>query len=161
MEIVLVDLPEIAVIGKEGLCTEQQNIVPVLWQEANTHFPEVAELGLKAPDGTYLGFWGAMSDEGKTFQPWTHQFSRGLYLAGIQTEVTAQAPEGWTKWILPARTYLVIDVSPETYGDTFREVIRTVLPERRMKLAGAVCDYTEPSTGKSKLYFPVEVLTKT
>jgi hypothetical protein len=25
-----------------------------------------------------------------------------------------------------------------------------------MKLAGAVCDFTEPATGQNKLFFPVE-----
>ena len=28
-------------------------------------------------------------------------------------------------------------------------------PELGMKLAGAVCDFTEPATGQKKLFFPV------
>ena len=30
------------------------------------------------------------------FGPWTHQFARGLYLAGVETYADAIAPEGWT-----------------------------------------------------------------
>ena len=41
----------------------EKNIVQQLWQEANSHFNEVAALGMKNSDGTYVGFWGAMSDE--------------------------------------------------------------------------------------------------
>ena len=63
IEIKIIDLPMYAVIGKEGLCTTKENIVQQLWQEANFHFNEVAALGMKNSDGTYVGFWGAMSDE--------------------------------------------------------------------------------------------------
>lgn len=59
----------------------------------------VAALGMKNSDGTYVGFWGAMSDESRSFRPWTHQFTRGLYLAGVETYADAVAPEGWTKWV--------------------------------------------------------------
>ena len=82
MEIEIIDLPAITVIGKEGLCTADKNIAQQLWQEADAHFHEVAALGKKNPDGTYVGFWGAMSDESRSFRPWTHRFTRGLYLAG-------------------------------------------------------------------------------
>lgn len=156
MDIRIIELPEIAVIGKEGLCTEEKNIVSQLWQEANSHFSEVAALGMKEADGGYVGFWGLMSDESRSFQPWTNHFSRGLYLAGIETYADRIAPEGWVKWIMPARTYLVADVEPDSYSEIFRTVINKVIPEKGMKLAGAACDFTEPSTGKNKLFFPVE-----
>lgn len=158
MEIKIIDLPMIAVIGKEGLCTTEKNIVEQLWREANSHFDEVAALGMKNSDGTYVGFWGAMSDESKSFRPWTHQFTRGLYLAGVETYADAIAPEGWTKWVMPARKYIVVDVEPNRYGAIFDEVINRTISEKGMKLAGAVCDYTEPATGKNKLFFPVESL---
>lgn len=45
----------------------------------------MAALGMKNSDGTYVGFWGAMSNESRSFRPWTHQFTRGLYLAGVET----------------------------------------------------------------------------
>lgn len=158
MEIKILDLPEIAVIGKEGLCTAEKNIVQQLWQEANQHFHEVAALAMRNPDGTYAGFWGAMSDESKAFRPWTHQFSRGLYLAGVETYADAIAPEGWTKWVMPARKYIVVDVEPNRYDEIFDEVIHHIISEKGMKLVGVVCDYTEPATGKNKLFFPVASL---
>ena len=136
----------------------RKNIVQQLWQEANCHFNEVAALGLKNPDGTYVGFWGAMSDESRPFRPWTHQFTRGLYLAGIEAYAGAIAPEGWAKWVMPARKYIVVDVEPSRYGEIFEEAINNAISEKGMKLAGAVCDYTEPVTGKNKLFFPVEFL---
>ncbi len=158
MDVKVIDLPTITVIGKEGLCTAEKNIVQQLWQEANCHFNEVAALGLKNPDGTYVGFWGAMSDESRSFRPWTHQFTRGLYLAGIEAYAGAIAPEGWAKWVMPARKYIVVDVEPSRYGEIFEEAINNAISEKGMKLAGAVCDYTEPVTGKNKLFFPVEFL---
>ena len=42
MEIKIVDLPEIAIIGKEGFCTEDANIVQNLWKQANENFDEVS-----------------------------------------------------------------------------------------------------------------------
>ena len=78
----IIDLPEITIIGKEGLCTKEKNVVQALWQQANAHFNEIADLGMKNPDGSFVGFWGAMSDETMSFLPWTDNFSRGLYLAG-------------------------------------------------------------------------------
>ena len=149
------DLPRVAIIGKEGLCTRGQNAAPGLWAEANAHFAEVADLGMKDPDGSYTGFWGAMSDKGRNFLPWEDDFTTGLYLAGVEVPENAQAPEGWAKWVLPARRYLAVEVEPERYADIFAETLRS-LPERHLRLAGAVCDFTDPGTGKSSLFFPVE-----
>ena len=59
----MIDLPEIAIIGKEGLCTKEKNVAQELWQQANSAFREIADLGMKNTDGSFVGFWGAMSDE--------------------------------------------------------------------------------------------------
>ena len=159
MEFRTVDLPEIAIIGKEGLCTADKNIVSELWAEANSRFGEVAELGMKEKEGpragAYVGFWGAMSDETGSFMPWTDNFTRGLYLAGVEVGMDARAPEGWTRWVMPARTYLVTDVGPGRYGEIFSEMIGRIIPGQGLKLSGAVCDYTEPATGINRLFFPV------
>jgi predicted transcriptional regulator YdeE len=152
----IVDLPEITVIGKEGLCTKEKNVVRDLWAQANSGFGDVADLGMKNADGSYTGFWGAMSDETMSFMPWTDDFTRGLYLAGIEVYQDAAVPAGWVRWVLPARKYLVTEVDPDSYQETFRYVISRLIPELGMKLAGAVCDFTEPSTGRNKLFFPVE-----
>ncbi len=150
-----IDLPEIRIIGRQGLCTREHNRAQELWAEANAHFAEVAPLGMKEPDGSFTGFWGAMSDEDMRFQPWTEGFTRGMYLAGIEVAQDKEAPEGWTKWVLPARTYLVCDVEAPRYAEIFDEVIEKVIPEMGLALDGAVCDYTKPSTGQNRLFFPV------
>ena len=152
----IIDLPRIAIIGKEGLCTKEKNVVQDLWQQANSNFSDVADLGMKNADGSFVGFWGAMSDETMSFLPWTEDFSRGLYLAGVEVYEDTIAPDGWVKWVMPSRKYLVTEVNPESYVETFGTVINSLIPELRMKLAGAVCDFTEPTTGQNKLFFPVE-----
>ena len=106
----------------------------------------------------FVGFWGAMSDETMSFMPWTNNFTRGYYLAGIEVNKEAQAPEGWKKWIMPARKYFVTEVMFENYMETFMEVLETEIPAKNMRLSGAACDYTEPSTGKNFIFFPVQDL---
>ena len=154
MEIKIIDLPMITVIGKEGLCTAEKNIAQQLWQEANSHFNEVAALGMKNSDGTYVGFWGAMSDESRSFRPWTHRFTTGLYLAGVETDAEAAAPEGWTKWIVPSYEYIRVECVSK---DTFLRGLQ-YLQDNSFELVGAVHDYTDSKTGKTYMLFPVRVL---
>ncbi|WP_051538152.1 GyrI-like domain-containing protein [Butyrivibrio proteoclasticus] len=152
----IVDLPKIAIIRKEGLCTKEKNIVQDLWQQANSNFSEIADVAMKNADGSFVGFWGAMSDETMSFMPWTDDFSRGLYLAGVEVDEDTETPDGWTKWVMPARKYLVTEVNSDNYSEIFKRVITSLIPDLGMKLAGAVCDFTEPATGQNKLFFPVE-----
>ena len=147
---------KIAIIGKEGLYTKGKNVAQDLWQQANSDFREIADLGMKNADGSFVGFWGAMSDEMLSFLPWTDDFSRGLYLAGVEVYEDTAAPHGWVKWVMPARKYLVTKVTPESYRETFDSVIHSLIPKPGMKPAGAVCDFTEPATGQNKLFFSVE-----
>ena len=150
------DLPEIAIIGKEGLCTKEKNAAQDLWRQANSDFREIADLGMKNADGSFVGFWGAMSDETLSFLPWTDDFSRGLYLAGVEVYEDTPVPDGWVKWVMPARKYLVTEVHSESCRELFEYVIKSLIPELGLRLAGAVCDFTEPATGQNKLFFPVE-----
>ena len=131
-------------------------MVQTLWQQAESNFNEVADIGMKNADGSFVGFWGAMSDETMAFMPWSDDFSTGLYLAGIEVYEDTVVPEGWVKWVMPARKYLVTDVTPDSYAEMFGSVINSLIPELGMKLVGAVCDFTEPATGQNKLFFPVE-----
>ena len=156
MKYEIIDLPVIAVIGKEGLCTKEKNVVQNLWQQANSNFSEIADLGMKNADGSFVGFWGAMSDETMSFMPWTDDFSKGLYLAGVEVYKDTPVPDGWVKWVMPARKYLVTEVTLESYGEIFGYAINSLIPGLGLKLAGAVCDFTEPATGQNKLFFPVE-----
>lgn len=155
MEIKQRKLGPISVIGKEGLCTKDHNIVSQLWQEANTHFAEIADLGMKEADGSYVGFWGLMTDKTRQYQPWEDGFSTGLYLAGLEVANACPAPEGWVKWAVPERDYLIVEIENGQYQAAFTVGLEE-LPRRGCRLSGAVCDYTEPRTGKNFLFFPYE-----
>lgn len=52
---------------------------------------------------------------------------------------------------MPARKYMAVDVEPDRYGEIFDQVIHNTISEKGMRLAGAVCDYTEPATGKIEI----------
>ncbi len=139
------------VIGKEGSTNDGEGFIQRLWQEANSHFDEVEHLAKKDEDGNILGIWGAMSDFSHSFQPWENRFSQGLYLAGVECLDDANAPEGWTKWVIPGYEYLYVEnESP----DTFPSMIR-YLRENNLGLAGAVQDFNCPETGKAYSFFPV------
>lgn len=155
MEIKMVDLGPIAVIGKEGVCTRERNIVSELWENANANFSEIAALGMKEQDGSYVGFWGLMSDVGRQYLPWEDDFTTGLYLAGLEVSEDTPVPDGWVKWIVPKRTYLVLEIENGRYMEAFRCGLEE-LPKRSLKLSGAVCDYTAPGTGKNYLFYPCE-----
>ncbi len=138
------------VIGKEGSTADGADFIQKLWENANSHFAEVAHLAKKNPDGSLAGIWGAMSDFSRSFEPW-EEFSRGLYLAGVECEDTAEPPEGWTKWSIPGYEYICVEMEGET---TFPDTLK-YLKENQLSLAGAVHDFTCPQTGKSYMYFPV------
>ena len=140
-----------SVIGKEGSTMEGEGFVARLWERAARDFAEVAHLAKKEDDGSYSGFWGAMSDCSRSFRPWEDDFSRGLYLAGVECMPGAEAPEGWTKWTLPGFTYLVTS----DVDGAFSRMIR-YLGEQGLPLAGAVQEFTDPRTGERKLYFPIQ-----
>ena len=141
------------VIGKEGSTNDGEGFIGRLWEDANSHFGEIAHLAKKDENGVPLGVWGAMSDFSRSFKPWTN-FSEGLYLAGAECEDGAEAPEGWVKWTIPAYEYLRV----ECEGDnTFPDMIK-YLDENGFTLAGAVHDFTCPQTGKSYMLFPIKRL---
>jgi len=142
------------IIGKEG-CTEQgTDFIAKLWQDANAHFEEVEHLAKRDENGKLGGFWGAMSDMSRNFLPWEENFSKGRYLAGIECEDSAEAPEGWTKWVVPGFVYLYAECEGT---DTFSKMLQ-YMDERDITLAGAVHDFTCPQTGKNYMFFPIRKL---
>ena len=88
------------VIGKEGSTLDGEGFIQRLWVDANSHFGEVQHLAKKDENGNISGIWGAMSDFSHSFNPW-EDFNKGLYLAGVECRDDAEAPNGWTKWIIP------------------------------------------------------------
>lgn len=141
------------VIGKEGSTLEGDGFIQKLWNDANSHFEEVRPLAKKDEDGQLVGIWGAMSDFSRSFAPW-EDFCRGLYLAGVECNDDAEAPEGWTKWIIPGYEYIYVEQEKE---DTFSRTLQ-YLEENGISLAGAVHDFTCPRTGKNYMFFPVRKL---
>lgn len=138
------------VIGKEGSTLDGEGFIQKLWDDANGHFDEVAHLAKRDENGNLVGIWGAMSDLSHSFQPWEDGFSKGLYLAGVECVDSAEAPDGWTKWMIPGYEYLVV----ENHDGAFRDTIRQ-MNDKGIALVGAVHDYTDPATGKGYLYFPI------
>jgi len=139
------------VIGKEGSTLDGQGFIQKLWEDANSHFNEVQPLAKKDENGQLLGIWGAMSDLSRSFRPWEDNFSKGLYLAGVECEDNAEAPEGWTKWTVPGYEYLYVEVEEE---NTFEDVLN-YMNINGLTLGGAVHDFTCPETGKNYMFFPI------
>ncbi len=154
MEIQRIIKPSFSVIGKEGSTADGPGFVQRLWAEANAHFEEVVPLAKRDGNGVPLGFWGAMTDFSRTFQPWEDGFSRGLYLAGVECEDDAVAPEGWSKWTVPGFVYLRAECDSPTLFSDMLEYLR----EQGLELAGAVHDFTDPKTGKNCMLFPIQRL---
>lgn len=151
MEIKRCQKESFVVIGKEGQTSDGKDFIQKLWEEANDHFDEVRPLTKRNEKGEMVGFWGAMSDMKKTFQPWDH-FKEGLYLAGVECKDDAKAPEGWVKWVIPGYEYIYTECRDD---ETFMQVIH-YMKDHHLQLVGAAHDMTCPSTGKNYIFFPVK-----
>ena len=141
------------VIGKEGSTLDGEGFIQKLWDDANGHFHEVAHLAKRDAAGQLVGIWGAMSDLSRSFRPWEDGFSKGLYLAGVECVDTAEAPDGWTKWVIPGYEYLVVENRKGAFEETLEQ-----MKEEGITLVGAIHDHTDPATGKGYLYFPIRTI---
>lgn len=142
------------VIGKKGSTEEGNGFIQKLWEDANSHFHEVQHLAKKDENGNIAGIWGAMSNFSHSHKPWEDNFSKGLYLAGVECRDDAEAPEGWVKWIIPGYEYLYVECDRP---NVFSEMIEYLNGEG-MELAGAALDFTCPETGKNYIFFPIKKL---
>ncbi len=140
------------VIGKEGSTLDREGFIHRLWIDANSHFEEVQHLAKKDKTGNISGIWGAMSDFSHSFNPW-EDFKKGLYLAGVECQDNAEAPDGWTKWIIPGYEYIYVECEDDTFSKTIKYMEDNTIP-----LAGAVHDFTCPQTGKNYIFFPIRKL---
>jgi len=145
------------VIGKEGSTRDGDGFIQTLWLEANTHFAEIEHLVKRDANGSPIGFWGAMSDFTRSFQSWENNFTEGLYLAGAEVADNAVAPEGWTKWSIPAYEYLSAKVEGNT-GEVFASML-SYMEAHDERLAGAVHDFINPAeNGQAYMFFPIRKL---
>ena len=142
------------VIGKEGSTRDGEGFIQRLWADANANFSQVAPLAKKDENGSLIGIWGAMTDVSRAFLPWEDGFSQGLYLAGVECEEAARAPEGWVKWVIPGFEYVYAECTGESF---FGDMLRW-LEQQKLSLAGAVQDFTCPKTGKNYMFFPIRKL---
>jgi len=153
------DKESFAVIGKAGRGPSEQGPqwISPLWQSANAGFAEIADLVRRDENGLPR-VWGAMNDIKLRFQPWGET---GAYLAGCEAKPGVFPPPGWELWQIPAFRYAVIDTSAATYGEAFRFMLQSYLPEQGLTLAGAVQEhYPEPGNSeKVRLFFPVASLS--
>ncbi|NLL13290.1 MAG: GyrI-like domain-containing protein [Fibrobacter sp.] len=143
-----------SVIGKEGSTEEGLGFIKKLWDDANSHFTEVASLAKKDQNGSILGVWGAMSDFSRSFKPWEDNFTKGLYLAGVEVTDDAQPPQNWVKWTIPGYEYIYVKNENQ---NTFTEVI-DYLSKNNIQLAGAVHDFICPEDGQGYMFFPIRRL---
>ena len=142
-----------AVIGKEGSTLDSDGFIQRLWQDANAHFMQIADLAKRDEQGNLMGRWGVMSDFSRSFKPW-EDYGKGLYLAGAECRDDAQPPEGWVKWIVPGYEYLRVEREEK---NTFSEMLK-YLSGSGIELAGAVHDFTDPQTGRDYMFFPIKKL---
>ena len=146
-----------SVIGKEGSTNDGNGFVDKLWENVNNHFQEIEFLAKKNERGNILGFWGLMSHLSRDFKPWEENFTKGLYLAGVEVMDDVEVPDTWIKWIVPAFEYLYIKVGNE-YREAFSYVLN-YMDNNNIKIAGAVFDYNCPEeNGQLYLFFPIRRL---
>jgi predicted transcriptional regulator YdeE len=143
-----------SIIGKEGSTNDGAGFIMKLWEDADSHFNEVAPLAKKDSSNKPSGIWGAMSDFSRSFNPWEEKLTKGLYLAGVEVTDNAEAPSGWTKWTLPGFEYLYIESGSDKMKD-INEVF-DYMNKNGESLAGAIQDFTNPAEGKQYMYFPVK-----
>lgn len=138
-------------IGKEGSTDEGNGFIQRLWKEANSHFDQIEPYAKKDSDGNLCGLWGLMSDMSRSFKPWEQNFTRGLYLAGVECLDDAVPPEGWKRWTIPGFEYLFVECRSASVFETTIAFLKT----NKLPLAGAVQDYTDRATGKAFMLFPI------
>jgi len=144
-----------SVIGKEGSTNDGNGFIQKLWQDANENFEEVSHLAKRDNEGNILGIWGAMSDLSGSFKPWEDNFTKGLYLAGLEVNDDAIPPKGWTKWVIPSYEYIYVKCDED---DIFFKVIK-YLKDNNLQLVGAVNDFNCPEeNGQLYMFFPIRKL---
>ncbi len=146
----IVEKEAFSVIGREGSTEEGTTVIRRLWTELQENLRDIAPVVLQK-DGKLLGIWGLMSDFSRSNKPWEDNFTKGLYLAGVECKPGSFA-KGWKVWDIPAATYLKVDCED---GYPFREGLQRI-EMMGLRLSGAVLDFTDPVTQKNYLFYPVE-----
>ena len=145
-----------AVIGKmgQGTADNPQEWITPLWEAATSNFKEVESLIRKNESAAPL-IWGAMNDIDESNKRWGEEglSNSGKYMASGEADVDAVAPEGWTKWVIPAQTYLVASCTMEEYADVFKDIVDKLGSD----IIGSVHEFY-PEAGNPNvldIYFPI------
>lgn len=141
-----------SVIGKvgQGSAANAPTWISPIWNEAAPKFNEILHVIKRHDNGDAVGVWGAMNDIDEQNKRWN---DTGKYMAGCEANVDAIAPNGWTKWIVPAQTYLVADCTMDTYGEIFGGICCSP----NINIVGTVHErYPQPCNPSIiELYFPI------
>jgi predicted transcriptional regulator YdeE len=142
-----------SVIGKEGTTNNGGNFIDGLWLDAKQNFSEIEKLA-KTEDGYIVGFWGLMSDFSRQYLPWEENYTKGLYLAGVEVENDKIAPSNWVKWTVPTFEYIYVAIEKD-YGETFIKGLE-YLKDNGFDLVGAVQEFHCPVENKLYLFYPIK-----
>lgn len=158
MEVSVLARPGFRLVGIEGVGPTDSgpNWIPSLWEEANRRFPEVRDIIVP---GTA---WGFMSDVDEFLGAWSTD-GQGKYLAGWELIEGKNAPEGWSVWEIPEKTYAIVKCTYDRYEDAYAHVVKEFLPSSSYEMTGAQHEVYPPefkdiSADEFYLYFIVEEL---
>jgi len=115
-----------AVIGKmgQGSAGDVEKWGAPLWDVAVSGIKEIEHLIRKNEDGAPL-YWGALNDDDESNKRWGEagMSDTGKYMAGCEADADTTPPEGWSKWVIPAQTYLVASSTMDDYEKTFEDIV--------------------------------------
>lgn len=152
-EVFKVSKDDFAVIGKLGQGTVETaaDWVGPLWPAFEQDLSEVAELT------SAVDLWGLMSDAKSWLDPWQEE---GKYLAGIECPLEVTAPEGWTKWVIPAMDYLVFKTDGANMDFMITKMFEEILPQQGLQVIAAIQEHYQEDfeADQVELYFPVKLL---
>jgi len=102
-----------AVIGKadEGPADNATKWINALWDEAGDNFIEIENIVRKDDNGGAF-WWGLMDDTGGIIK----------YMTGCEVNPSVATPARWSKWDIPARSYIVVRSTPDKTGEVFRKI---------------------------------------
>ena len=143
-----------SVIGKEGSTSDGPDFIQKLWADANAHFSEVRALAKRDEARPARWLLGSHVRLFPLFRALGGQFQQGAVPGRCECEDGAQAPQGWTKWTIPGYEYLCVQAEGES---TFSQVLE-FMKSQGIPLAGAVQDFTCPTTGTNYMLFPIRLL---
>ena len=148
-----------AVIGKagQGLADNPQAWILPLWSQFDANFSEIIGVIRRNENGMPVGVWGAMNDVDESNKRWgenaTGEPAQGKYMAGCEADIDAQPPAGWTKWIIPAQTYMTVKCTMAAYDDVFSKIVN----DPDIQIVGTVHErYPDPGNPSIvELWFPI------